>query len=147
MKRLPEGWRNITLLIMTTFFFVSFFGIFLCTTFSHSGMEKVLTDRSMNNGSAMMCTMVSDAQCTMSIVDHLHRWDTVFAADAHFVSYQVIAFFFLILFLAFIDVWRSISRYFYRYLIQYRHTNPYISLYNFLRLLFAQGILHPKIYE
>ncbi len=128
--------KQYLLLVLTTFIFVSLFGMSLTMSMDKNG--KMSNCPFMNNSSSI---------CQMSVGDHIAKWRGLFEA-----SPQLNAFFLLLaLFTTAIFVKRvrtnlAFAPPSYVSYKRYKQNHLDTNLFNNLIVAFSDGILHPQVY-
>lgn len=99
----------------------------------------------MQDGTMQNCPFMGvSALCTMSIADHLAQWQDMFASIVSPITTVILLLLIaLSIFLGFIEDFRIHKRPLIKFV---SHHQREAQIFDTLRLAFARGLIHPKIY-
>lgn len=132
--------KTIFAIVAAAFLLFSLFGVVISIGSMKINSDGVMTHCLLMNHTPMY---------PMSFTEHINLWQTMFSSLLPSVSLMNILI--LALSLVLTQAFNNLSILSLEFLlIQYRiylKQHPHISLFNFLKEAFSQGILNPKIYE
>lgn len=130
--------------VLATFvFFASVLGMFVC----RAGITGNIQNMPMNHTSAVtLSDRATSGTCAMSLAEHLSDWTFTFV-NVFNPSSALLVFVIMLVFLGRrqFDFLREVLQKSFFPFQQYDRFHPDVGLYNFFRIIFARGIIQPKI--